>query len=219
MPDETPIDPTPTTSDAEDRAATRPNPQPPRRSRVSEARARQAEEADRAAGFAAAEGAAAAEALAAGSAPGSADAGGTIRVERTCVNELNAHEVDVRFGAVGRVRADSVDVSMGAVGLARADRVTVGMGSVGAVFANEVRVSQGFARGIVAREVQLEQAGAQSIIAGRVTMGPRSGALVVLAGRVDGEVRSVLDWRAGLALVSLLSVVWLAIRSRGRARD
>ncbi len=140
-----------------------------------------------------------------------------LRLERSAVERLEARDVDVRIGAVGRAEADEIVLSMGAIGGARADRVTVEMGALGGAVAREVRVSQSFVNGIVGQEVSLEQSAARSIVAGKVTMGPASGAFIVLAGRVEGEARSVLDWRAGLALVSAFVVAWWALRF-GRRR-
>jgi hypothetical protein len=117
------------------------------------------------------------------------------------------------------VEADAVDVIQGAVCSARTDRLTVKMGAVGLAAARRADVSQAWVRSLLAQEVRLEQGVAQSIVANRVTMGHGSGALIVIARRVDGEVRALLDWRGGLALGIGLGFVFAILRpGRDRGR-
>jgi hypothetical protein len=80
-----------------------------------------------------------------------------------------------------------------------------------------MELKQGYARAILAREVTIRYGGARSIMAGHVTMEKQSGAFILLARRVDGDVRTVLDWRGALALGAILAVGFglLARRKRG----
>jgi hypothetical protein len=130
------------------------------------------------------------------------------------VDLLSARDVDARMSVIGRADAEDVALSVGMLGGARADRVTVEMGLLGGAVAGEVHVTQGLVSGVLARDVHLEQAVARNVVAGHVTMGRSSGAFIVLAARVDGEVRSFLDPRAGLVFVGLLAVVATLLRLR-----
>jgi hypothetical protein len=67
-------------------------------------------------------------------------------------------------------------------------------------------VTQGFARTVLARDVRISKGGAQTVVAGHVTMEPQSGALLILARKVEGNVRPVLDWRGALVLGATLAV-------------
>ena len=49
---------------------------------------------------------------------------------------------------------------------------------------------------IVAREATVEQSFVRTLIAQHVTIARPSGVLVLIAGRVEGDVRPVIDWRA-----------------------
>jgi hypothetical protein len=80
--------------------------------------------------------------------------------------------------------------------------------------AGEVNVTQGYLGPTIAREVHLDQAFARSVIAGNASFGPRSGAFVVIAGRVNGNVRPVLDWRGGVALGAAFGLVAGLVRLR-----
>lgn len=126
--------------------------------------------------------------------------------------------VTVARGALGSVEAREIVVTQGAIGAARATTVNIEMGALGAALAGEVSVTQGFARTVVAREVHLDQALAQSILADRVTMKAGSAALIIIARRVDGQVRALLDWRGALALGAGIGAVVALFRPRGRRR-
>jgi hypothetical protein len=69
---------------------------------------------------------------------------------------------------------------------------------VGAALAGELRVTQGFAGSIVARDATIEQGIARTVIAQRVRITRPSAILVLIAARVEGDVRPVLDWRGAL---------------------
>jgi hypothetical protein len=142
---------------------------------------------------------------------------GTVHVDRGGIGAARADTVDVRRGGIGRLVATSVGVTQGGIGAARAERISVDMGAVGAAMVGRLDLSRGFARSILAREAHLEQAGAQTVVANHVTMGRGSGALVVVARRVEGDVRTLLDWRGALALGAALGLIVGLIRTGSRA--
>lgn len=121
-------------------------------------------------------------------------------------------DVVVKRGAIGAVEAGEVVLSVGAIGAARAQRISVEFGAVGALAGREVRVSQAGVGAVAAREARFEQAFVRSVIARDVHFARGSGAGVVIAGRVDGDARFVLDWRGGLTAGAALALVWLVVR-------
>jgi hypothetical protein len=121
-------------------------------------------------------------------------------------------DVSVQGGAIGAVQAGEVVVSRGAIGAARADRVSVELGAIGAVAAGRVRLSSGAANLVLAREARFEQAIVRSIFAQRVTLRRGSAAGIVLAARVDGPGRPLIDGRAGLLAGTIVALAWLIVR-------
>jgi hypothetical protein len=95
---------------------------------------------------------------------------------------------------------------MGAVGLARGERVSAELGSIGVAIAGEVSVTQSFVRSVVARDVHIRQGGAGAVVAANVTLEKQTGTLVLIARRVEGDVRTVLDWRGALAAGAALGI-------------
>lgn len=132
------------------------------------------------------------------------------------VEEATAGAIDVHQGGIGRARADDIAISQGAIGFARGDRVSVEMGAIGGAIGGDVRITQGAAGTILARDVRIEQAGIRTIIANHVHIERTTGVLFLIARRVDGDVRTVLDWRGALAFGAAFGVVASLFRRRSR---
>ncbi len=139
----------------------------------------------------------------------------SLRIERGGIEQATAQQVEVRMGGIGQLEADDVFVSWGGVGAARAEQVSVEFGSVGAVLAGELRVSQGSVGVAAAREVNIEQSFVRTLIAQDVRITRPSAVLVLLAARVEGSVRPLLDWRSALAFGAAFGLVSALVR-RGR---
>jgi hypothetical protein len=132
------------------------------------------------------------------------------------VEEATAGAIDVHQGGIGRARADDIAISQGAIGFARGDRVSVEMGAIGGAIGGDVRITQGAAGTILARDVRIEQAGIRTIIANHVHIERTTGVLFLIARRVDGDVRAVLDWRGALAFGAAFGIVASLFRRRRR---
>jgi len=130
---------------------------------------------------------------------------------------IQADHVDVRMGAVGRVDTSDLQVSRGAVGAARATDVTVQQGALGAALAGQVSVRQSVARSLLAREARVEQSFVRTLVAAEVHVDRATGIGIVIARRVSGDVRVLLDWRGAAAFGAAFGVVVGLLRMMGRA--
>ena len=140
----------------------------------------------------------------------------SLRIERGGIQQATAQQVEVRMGGIGQLEADDVVVSWGGVGAARAEQLSVEFGSVGAALADELRVSQGYVGVVAAREVNIEQSFVRTLIAQDVRITRPSAVLVLIAARVEGSVRPLLDWRGALALGTAFGLVSALLRRRRR---
>jgi hypothetical protein len=143
-------------------------------------------------------------------------------VEAPAIDEdgswVEADAVEVRQGAVGRVDATQVDVTQGAIGAARADRISVQMGGIGAAMAGEIDIAQGGAGSVLAQRVRIDQAFVRTLVAQQVEIHRPSAVLVLIAQRVSGDIRPLLDWRGALALgaaFGILAGLFGRVRGRG----
>ena len=67
---------------------------------------------------------------------------------------------------------------------------------------------------MLAREARLEQSLVGALITGRVTVERTTGVLLLVAGRVDGPVKAVFDWRGALAFGAAFGLLWGILRRR-----
>jgi hypothetical protein len=130
------------------------------------------------------------------------------------IGQANAAAIDVTQGGIGMARATDIALAKGGIGFARGDRVSVEMGAVGLALADEARVSQGLVRNLLGREVRIEQAGVAAVAAAHVTIERTTAVGILIAGRVDGAVRPILDWRGALALGAAIGLVARLLRRR-----
>jgi hypothetical protein len=142
------------------------------------------------------------------------DAGPAIEDDESWVQ---ADAVEVHQGAIGRVDATDVSVTQGVIGAARADRVSVQMGGLGAAMGREVSISQGGAGSILAGQARIEQSFVRTLIAQQVEVHRPSAVLVLIAQRVSGDVRPLLDWRGALAVGAAFGI-FAGLFGRGRRR-
>ena len=132
---------------------------------------------------------------------GGADAvaGDSVSITQGGASVVNARNVEVHQGGIANAQADDISVRLGGIALARADRLSVEMGGVGLALAREAQVTQGMARTVIAQDVRVDQGLIGTAFAGRVTFEQPAGVFLLLAGRTEGPVKALMDWRGALA--------------------
>jgi hypothetical protein len=138
----------------------------------------------------------------------------TVTITQGGATTVTAGSVQIRQGGIANAQADDIKVSMGGVALARADRVSVEMGAMGISFAREAHLTQGAARSVIAQDVHVDQSLVGTALAGRVTFERPSAIFLLIAGRVDGPVQALLDWRGAIAFGAMFGLVVGLIRRR-----
>lgn len=143
----------------------------------------------------------------------------SIEIAQAGAREVTAERIEIRQGGAGRAEATEIRVRQGGIGLAQAERIRLEMGAIGAAVGSQVEVRQGLSRLTAAREsVRLEQSGALAVLANRVEVGRQSGVVFLFARNVHGDVRPLFDWRAGAAFGAGAALVAAAARALRRRR-
>jgi hypothetical protein len=141
-------------------------------------------------------------------------AGESVSITQGGASVVNARSVEVHQGGIANAQADDVTVRLGGVALARADRLSVEMGVVGIALAREAQVTQGMARTVIAQDVRVDQGLVGTAVAGKVTFEKQSGVFLLLAGKTEGPVRALLDWRGALAFGAAFGLLVGLLRRR-----
>jgi hypothetical protein len=91
------------------------------------------------------------------------------------------------------------------------------MGGLGAAMGSEISISQGGAGSILAQRASVEQSFVRTLVAQEVEIRRPSAIVVLIAQRVTGDVRVLLDWRGALAFGAAFGLVaGLVRRARGQ---
>jgi hypothetical protein len=120
---------------------------------------------------------------------------------------IQADHVEVWMGAVGRVDSERLEVDRGAIGAARAGTVDIRQGALGGALADRVSIRQSFARSLIAREAVVEQSVVRTLVAAEVRLQNATGVGILIARKVVGDVRVLLDWRGALAFGAAFGLV------------
>jgi hypothetical protein len=107
-------------------------------------------------------------------------------------------------------------VAQGGIGFARGQRLVVELGGVGAALTNELRMTQSAAGSIIARSVRVKQSAIRMLIANDVVVTKPTGVLILVARKVDGNVKALLDWRGAIAFGASFGVIVSLLRGRRR---
>ena len=93
-----------------------------------------------------------------------------------------------------------------------ADTVSLDRGFLGVALGRESRVIQSLANLVGASEATVDQSLVGSVVGGRVTVRQPSAIGVLIAGRVEGSVRPIIDWRGALAFGVAVGVLARVLR-------
>jgi len=140
--------------------------------------------------------------------------GDSVSITQGGASVVTATSVEVHQGGIARAQADDINVRMGGVALARADRVSVEMGGIALSLAREAHVTQGVARTILAQDVRVDQGLVGTAFAGKVTFEQPSGVFLLIAGKTEGPVKALLDWRGALAFGAIFGLLLGLLRRR-----
>jgi hypothetical protein len=95
-----------------------------------------------------------------------------------------------------------------------ADRVSVELGATGAAFASEAHVTQAAVNAVIARDAHVEQSLVQTVVAANVRFERPTAVVFLVARKVEGEVRAILDWRGALVFGAAAGFVMSLFRRR-----
>jgi hypothetical protein len=139
---------------------------------------------------------------------------GSITISEGGITNATADAIDVHQGGIVRADATDIAVTNGGIVLAQGDTVSLDRGLALGTVGGETRVVQSAANIVGARDATVDQSLVMSMVAERVTMRQPSIIGVLIANRVEGSVRPLLDWRGALVAGAAFAVVARLVRRR-----
>jgi hypothetical protein len=116
----------------------------------------------------------------------------TLSLEQSTVQSVQAETVVAHLSPIGRAQTEHVDAQASAIGMAQSQDIHLRGGILGMGQAAQATISRSVAGVVQANQAQLDDG---AIIG------------VLLAGRVDGNVRPILDLRGVLVLGLVIGLV------------
>ncbi len=118
-------------------------------------------------------------------------------------------------GGIERANADRIEVAVGGIGAAVADSITLRVGGIGAA-KGELHARVSALSLVAARHAQVERSLIQTLVAQEVRLAGRTPVLLLIAQRVEGGVRPLLDWRGALAAGAAFAALSFLLRRLAR---
>ena len=139
---------------------------------------------------------------------------GSISLNEGGITTATAETIDIHYGGIVRATASDIAVADGGIVLAQGETVSLDRGVLGAGMGGELRVVQSAANLVGARDAIVDQSLVMSVIGADVTIRRPSAIGVLIAGRVEGSVRPILDWRGALAFGAAFAIISGIFRRR-----
>jgi ribosomal protein L27 len=151
--------------------------------------------------------------------------GDTVELRQAGAQSVVGNQVDIRQGGAVQIQAESLSMTQGAVVFAETGKADLMASNVGAIVAGgdgDVNLDQCITRAVITRgDVTMDQSGSGVIVGRNITTGgDNSGTILMLAGRVNGNVNAVFGpassaaFGASFALVIAL-ILWIRRRLMG----
>jgi hypothetical protein len=139
---------------------------------------------------------------------------GSIAISEGGITNATADAIDVQQGGIVRATATDIAVTNGGIVLARGDTVSLDRGLALGTVGGEMRFVQSAANIVGGRDTTIDQSLVMSVVAEKVAIRQPSIVGVLIANRVEGSVRPLLDWRGALAFGAAFAVVARLVRRR-----
>jgi hypothetical protein len=145
-------------------------------------------------------------------APFEDDSDAPVRLDENGASHANGH-LPEGMTAEGDLHAENVSITQGGARDIKATTVSITQGGASQVHAKQMSVSQGGVAIARTESFTVNQGGsAFAVMSDQATVNEGGNVLVLLAGKVSGDARPLLDWRSALALAAGLVVAWRLVR-------
>ena len=134
-------------------------------------------------------------------APSDDDSDAPVRLHETGMTadgDVHAQNVNITQGGARDISATTVSITQGGASQVHAEQMSLSQGGVAIARTESFTVNQG--------------GSAFAVVSDQATVNEGGNVLVLVAGKVNGDGRPLLDWRSALALAAGLVVAWRLAR-------
>jgi hypothetical protein len=137
-----------------------------------------------------------------------------VRINEGGITTAIADAIDIQQGGIVRATATDIAVTNGGIVLAQGATVSLDRGFAVGAIGRDTRLVQSAANVVGGLDATIDQSLVMSLVANEVTLRQPSAVGVLIAARVDGDVRPMLDWRGALVFGAVFAIISRLLRTR-----
>jgi hypothetical protein len=131
-----------------------------------------------------------------------------VNIKQSTVRSVEGGHIELQQVGALSIDGERVDVTQGASVILRGNEVSLNQSISAVTAADNASINFSFSPVTVSREQTTVNRSAVGIMAAREIKSENTSALLVVSGKIEGNVTTLLDWRSALALGSVFGGLW-----------
>ena len=131
-----------------------------------------------------------------------------INIKQSTVRSIEGGHIELQQVGALSIDGERIDVTQGASAILRGNDVNLNQSISAVTAADNASINFSLSPLTVSREHTTATRSAVGVMAAREIKSENTSAFLVLSGKVEGNITTLLDWRSALALGSVLGGLW-----------
>jgi hypothetical protein len=131
-----------------------------------------------------------------------------INIKQSTVRSIEGGHIELQQVGALSIDGERIDITQGASAILRGNDVSLNQSISAVTAADNASINFSLSPLTVSREQTTASRSAVGIMAAREIKSENTSAFLLLSGKVEGNVTTLLDWRSALALSSVLGGLW-----------
>jgi hypothetical protein len=131
-----------------------------------------------------------------------------VNIKQSTVRSIEGGHIELQQVGALSIDGERIDVTQGASAILRGNDVNLNQSISAVTAADNASINFSLSPLTVSREHTTATRSAVGVMAAREIKSENTSAFLVLSGKVEGNITTLLDWRSALALGSVLGGLW-----------
>ncbi|MCL5022879.1 MAG: hypothetical protein M1497_05885 [Nitrospirae bacterium] len=123
-----------------------------------------------------------------------------VTIKQSSVRSIEGGHIEVQQVGALSIDGERIEVTQGAAGIMRATEVNLNQSISAVTVGDSISVNSSFSPALFSKDNAMVSRSAVGIVGAREIHAEHSSSLLMIAGNVEGEVTTLLDWKSALAL-------------------
>jgi hypothetical protein len=131
-----------------------------------------------------------------------------VNVRQSTVRSVEGGHVELQQVGALSIDGDRIDITQGAAGILKGHDIHINQSISAVTAADNVSINFSLAQMSFSREQTTVSRSAVGFMAGKEIKADNSSAFLMLSGKVEGNVTTLLDWKSALAVGAVFGGLW-----------